>query len=213
VNSAAPPRALWVVSDGAAGNENQALALANALGGPSRTLRVAPAAPWRWFAPRWVPHTTHALGLDLAPPWPELAIGCGRQGALALRTLARVSGGATRTVQILDPRINPAAFDLVIVPTHDRLRGANVIVTRGALHAIDADHLAQARRDWPQLGEHPAPRIAVLLGGPNAALKLDPNYWRGLATGLGHWITHDGGSLRPTRRTGRGASCASARSG
>lgn len=185
----------WLLSDGKAGNVRQVTALAAALGVSAQAFELRVAAPWRWFSPRWVPGSLGALGISAAPPWPELAIGCGRQGALALRTLRRLAGGATRTVQILDPRIAPAAFDLVIVPTHDALRAPNVLVTPGALHPIDDAWLARARRDWPELGALPRPRTAVLLGGSNQALRLDREYWRGLANTLGTWLHRDAGSL------------------
>ena len=175
----APPAAsapsTWVLTDGAAGNEKQALALCAALGREPRVFRVSPRAPWRWFAPRWVPGDPRAIDRALQPPWPTLAIGCGRQGALALRTLRTASGGATRTVQILDPRIDPRGFDLVIVPAHDALRGDNVLVARGALHAVDDAWLAQARHDFASFAALPSPRTAVLLGGRNSALEHDRN--------------------------------------
>lgn len=185
----------WVLSDGAAGNEKQALALAHALGREATALRLEPRAPWRWFAPHWLPPRSGAFGLALAPPWPALAIGCGRQAALALRWLKRASDGQTRTIQILDPRIDTNQFDLVIAPSHDELRGTNVITARGALHEIDTAFLARARLEWAPLGALPGPRTAVLLGGSNRALSLNQRYWRGLATKLGHWLHRDGGSL------------------
>jgi uncharacterized protein len=193
-NGASAP--VWVLSDGTPGNEKQALALASALApAPPHRLRIDTRVPWRWFAPRWIPRDAGALGLTLSPPWPALAIACGRQGALGLRLLRRLSGGAVRTVQILDPRIDPRAFDLVVTPQHDALRGDNVITTQGALHAVDAAWLERARLDWPQLGALPGPRTALLLGGSNAALTLDQDYWRALASRIGMWLTRDGGSL------------------
>src|SRR5690606_32833239 len=122
-----PTDQCWVLSDGAAGNEKQALALAHALGFRPRVFTLATRAPWRWFAPRLLPGARHAFGVEfsnaLNGPWPPLAIGCGRQAALATRCIRRESNGAVRTVQILDPRIDPAHFDLVIAPRHDGLTG------------------------------------------------------------------------------------------
>jgi mitochondrial fission protein ELM1 len=191
------PGSTWVLSDGAAGNENQARALASALGATPEVFRLRTRAPWRWFAPRWVPANLHAYSIDAAAPWPALAIGCGRQAALALRTLKRLSP-STRTVQILDPRIDPSAFDLIIAPAHDRLAGPNVIATRGAVHGVDASWLARARVEFAPLGALPGPRTSLLLGGSTGALHLDRKYWRGLAAKLGHWLTRDGGSLLVT---------------
>lgn len=193
--SAAAAASTWLLTDGAAGNRRQAEALAAALGREAYAPALATRAPWRWFAPHWVPGSIRALGLPPPARWPTLAIGCGRQGALALLALRRLSGGATRTVQILDPRVAPQGFDLVVVPAHDALRGPNVIVTRGALNPVDDEWLAQARRDWPAFGALPSPRTAVLLGGSNRALQIDERYWRALATRLGQWLQRDGGSL------------------
>ena len=197
------PSTIWVLTDGAAGNEKQALALASALEREAICHRVAPRPPWRWFAPRWLPTDAAALGLEIRAPWPDLAIGCGRQGALALRWLTRASNGVTKTVQILDPRIDPQHFDLVVTPEHDRLRGPNVLVTHGALNQIDAAALARAKLEWARLGALPGPRTVLLLGGSNRALALNEKYWRGLAGKLGHWLHRDGGSLLVTssRRT------------
>lgn len=193
--NAATEASVWLLTDGAAGNRRQAEALAAALGAKASSPALQPRAPWRWFAPHWVPGSLRALGLPASATWPHLAIGCGRQGALALRTLRRLSGGTTRTVQILDPRVDPRGFDLVVVPAHDAVRGTNVIVTHGALNPVDDAWLAQARRDWPALEALPSPRTAVLLGGSNRALQLDERYWRALALRLGQWLQRDGGSL------------------
>src|SRR6476620_7013797 len=80
---------------------------------------LRPRAPWRWVAPRTWPATEHACGPDfthaLNKP-PRVAIGCGRQAALATRLL-RVRGA--RVVQILDPRLPPESWDVVVAPEHD----------------------------------------------------------------------------------------------
>ena len=159
---------VWALSDGRAGNSRQAEALARAVAGPGgevRTLVLAPRAPWRWWAPRLLPGSGRAFGagLDalLAAP-PALAIGCGRHAALATRLL-RSRG--TRVVQILDPRLDPRHWDLVVVPAHDALRGANVLPMQGSVHPVDDAWLAAARAAHPAIGQPPSPRMAVLVGG------------------------------------------------
>ena len=193
----------WAISDGAAGNERQAVALARAVGGGEpRVLRLAARAPWRWFSPRVVMGSRHAFGAEFARqvrgPWPKVAIGCGRQAALALQLLRLASDGACRTVQILDPRIEPDQFDLVVAPAHDGLHEDNVVVTRGSLHDIDDAWLERARVQWPRLVQLPGPRTVLLLGGSNRAMELDEAYWRALAQRLGEWLMRDGGSLLVT---------------
>src|SRR5690606_22914976 len=143
----ADPAALWVLSDGRAGNLRQAAALATAMGiDVARNWTLDARAPWRWASPRRLPGARHAFGSAfaraLATP-PALAIGCGRQAALATRLL-REAGA--RTVQVLDPRLDPVHWDLVVVPGHDRLRGPNVLTLSGSLHPVDDLWLAQGRR-------------------------------------------------------------------
>jgi len=195
------------LSDGAAGNENQARAVAAALAPQLDVLQLEPRAPWRWFAPRRIPASRHAFGRDftarLEPPWPQIAVGCGRQAALATRLLGDASGGQCRSVQILDPRIDPAHFDLVIAPQHDGLVGDNVIQTLGSLNAIDDRWLEQARQAFAQFASLPAPRYALLLGGSTRALKLDRAYWDALVARLSTRLRAEGASLMLTssRRT------------
>lgn len=194
---------IWAISDGAAGNERQAVSLARAVGeSEPRVLRIQARVPWKWFSPRIVTGSHLAFGGEFAAllrgPLPRVAVGCGRQAALALQLLRRQSNGACRTVQILDPRIEPEEFDIVVAPAHDGLHEDNVVVTRGSLHDIDDAWLAHARAAWPRFGTLPSPRTVVLLGGSNRAMQLDEPYWRALATRLGQWLTRDGGSLLVT---------------
>ncbi|WP_300618255.1 mitochondrial fission ELM1 family protein [Dokdonella sp.] len=189
----------WAISDGAAGNENQCLALARALGFEPRVLRVRLRQPWDAFAPRLTIAAASAIrdadGAPLAPPWPDLAIGCGRRAALVTRSLRGWSGGRCFTVQILDPRIDSRAFDLVIAPQHDGIAGANVVRSIGALNAVDAGWLAAGRARFADLSQLPAPRTAVLVGGSNRAQKLDAAYFDALLERLAARREADGGSF------------------
>lgn len=195
---------VWVLSDGAAGNENPALALGHRLGEVERIVRLQPLWPWRWVAPRALPLADRAFGagfaeaLQAAPP--DLAVGCGRQAALATRLLRR---RGTRVIQLLAPRLDPRHWDLVVAPSHDALRGENVIQTLGSLHAVDARWLAEGRAAWPALGELPSPRTLLLLGGPTAAAPLGPDEWQRISATLQQWLQRDGGSLlvSSSRRT------------
>ncbi|MEO8012466.1 MAG: ELM1/GtrOC1 family putative glycosyltransferase, partial [Dokdonella sp.] len=163
----------WVISDGAAGNERQALALSSALQVSARVLRIDIDAPWRWCAPRLLLGARDAIHdrqrVPIAPPWPSIAIGCGRSAALLVRGLRRWSAGSCFSVQILDPRINPKHFDIVVAPRHDGLRGNNVITTLGALNAVDARWLADGKSRFSAFGALPAPRTTVLVGASHAA--------------------------------------------
>lgn len=200
---------IWAVSDGRAGNARQALALADAVAaGIQATVdecRLTPRLPWRLLAPRMAPGSAGAFGGDFMrklAATPALAIGCGRQAALATR-LVRARGA--KCVQILDPRLDPSHWDLVVAPEHDGLAGGNVITTLGSLHPVDDAWLAAARARFASFAGLPRPRTAVLLGGPTRHARFDRMAFEVLASKLEVALARDGGSvlLTASRRTPR----------
>lgn len=190
----------WVVTDGRAGNDRQALALAEALGLPFRHLVLGLRAPWSWFAPRLLPGGRFALPAPqrrgvVVPPWPAVIVGCGRAAAYYTRLVRELSEGGTYAVQILDPRLDPARWDTVIAPRHDGLDGANVLRPLGSLNPVDEAWLAEGREVCPAFGDLPQPRVAVLIGGPRKGIAIDAAYADALAARLVAQQQRDGGSL------------------
>ncbi|MFT3790215.1 MAG: mitochondrial fission ELM1 family protein [Rudaea sp.] len=196
-----------VVTDGAAGNERQALSLALGLRVSPRMLRIALRAPWRWIGPGFVRGASLSIlrwqWKTLSSPWPALAIGCGRHAAVIVRALREASGGATFAVQILDPRIDPAHFDVVVAPRHDGLDGDNVVQTMGSLNPVDDAWLADAKVEFSTLQQLPRPRTALLVGGLRHGLDMDEAWLAALIARLERWRERDGGSMLITtsRRT------------
>jgi mitochondrial fission protein ELM1 len=115
--------------------------------------------------------------------------------ALFTRMLRGLSDGDCYTVQILDPRIDPAEWDMVIAPQHDRVEGANVLQPLGSLNSVDDEWLADGRDACPDFADLPQPRVGVLLGGPRKGLVLDADYASALAARLLERQRREGGSL------------------
>lgn len=191
------------VHDGRAGNRRQALALATALNPDAGECVLMPKAPWRWLAPRRLPLDSHAFGPAfgaLLRQAPGIAIGCGRQAALATRVL-RARGW--KTVQILDPRLPSRHWDRVVAPAHDALHGDNVLVLTGSLNPVDETWLAAGRVAFPQFGSLPAPRIGVLVGGPTRHAPWTTDDARSAFARIAAQARASGGSVLATasRRT------------
>ncbi len=198
-----PTPDLRALHDGRAGNARQALALAHALDNRAAETVLAPRAPWRWLAPRRLPGAGNAFGPAFRAACetpPRLAIGCGRQAALATRLL-RARGG--KAVQILDPRIDARHWDIVVAPAHDGLRGGNVITTLGSLHPVDDDYLLRAIAAFPALAALPAPHSVLLVGGPTRHAPLDDAGFDALLQRLAAQARAEGGSFSAiaSRRT------------
>lgn len=204
---ALPNSACWIVTDGAAGNERQAQALAQAMQVEANIVRASLRGPWAWFAPRLRAGLRLGAGAQLRrhlrSPWPALVIGCGRASALVARWLRHASDGKTYAIQILDPRIDAKQFDLVIAPRHDALAGANVIQSIGALNAVDENWLADGLARFPNLAQLPQPRTTVLIGGPRRGLDMDEVWFDAFLARINALVGRDGGSVlvSTSRRT------------
>jgi mitochondrial fission protein ELM1 len=165
----------WIISDGKAGHEAQALGVAEALGLRLEIKRVAPRG-WRRALAPWAPVGARERfgqpGSAFAPPWPEVAIAIGRLTIPYLRALRRAAGLRTYTVVLLDPKTGPGTADLIWVPEHDARRGPNVITTLLPPHRFSPARLAELRAQPPPdflVGE--GEKLAVLLGGPNGDFR------------------------------------------
>ena len=169
---------VWVMHDGKAGMASQALGLAEATGFPFVEKSLTVRAPWAYLPPQlWLaPLAAVSDGeLPLRPPWPNVVIGCGRNTAAPALAIRRLSGGRTIAAQIQDPRLGRGAFDLMVVPEHDHLRGPRVITSKGALNRVTQEKLAEAAQRFPELADLPRPILGVLIGGANRAYSLGVN--------------------------------------
>ena len=168
------PLNVWAVTEGHIGTENQARGVAEALigDGPGAIVvkRIALRAPWRWMPPALWPAPLMAVASDsdpLAPPWPDVLISCGRRAAAPNLAVRKRSGGATLSVHIQRPYMPSDRFDLVVVPRHDNLHGANVHITRAAVHRITPERLIRGRRDAGLRTDPARHAVTVLIGGSN----------------------------------------------
>jgi mitochondrial fission protein ELM1 len=175
---------VWAVSDGRAGNAIQARAVAQALGETSRWMRIAhingtghrdgpltltPHPPWTFLPPGKWPAPRLALPMaqssQLMAPWPNVWIGAGRRTAPYSRVMREWSGGESLIVHILDPRIEPSEFDILVAPAHDEVDGDNVISTIGSPAYFAPDAIEEAGQAFADLADERGKSAIVVLGG------------------------------------------------
>ncbi|MGA2792942.1 MAG: mitochondrial fission ELM1 family protein [Roseiarcus sp.] len=167
-----------VLSSGKAGHEANARGVAEALGAPYAVRVVAPRAlfarlsPYGPLDPKDRPGRAGSI---FARPFPHIVIACGRVTVPYIRAIKRAAGEHVFTVFLQDPRHSRARMDLIWAPDHDGLAGGNVMSTLTSPHPFSAARLAAARAaPDPRIVALPAPRAAVILGGPSGAHDFAP---------------------------------------
>ncbi len=199
---------IWVLLDGTPGHANQALGVAEKLGGPFEIKNLS------YTAAAKLPNIVKGASLlgisnesrkTLAPPWPDLVIGAGRKVAPAARYIKRQSGGKCRIAQLMWPGFPTADFDLIAVPEHDGIApGGNIMVTLGAPHRLTRELLEREARIWESAVSHlPKPRIALLAGGDTKKGTFTEAHARELGRMASRMAQEAGGALLVTtsRRT------------
>ena len=195
-------RSVWCVTDGTIGMRSQTQALARIMKWAQystfRDVVVAPHPLLRHLPRlgRWAPNLP--LVKDQIGPlanikkikdYPGIIVTCGRRMAgisLALKARAGQTGTDIKTIHLQDPRLDPAFFDMLIVPQHDRVRGDNVIVTKAALNRLSYSHTSASPSTVPhQWRSATSPRVAVLIGGDNRRYKIS----NGMATHMAQQLT------------------------
>lgn len=212
------PLIVWVVSDGRAGIQNQALGLAEAVARLTPAEIAVQTVRWRPAFDRLPSALKHPAMLapgSLDPravtEWPDLWIATGRASLPLSARVRGWSGGQTFVVQTQDPRWRNDAYDLIVAPAHDGLSGANVLSITGSPHRITPQRLAEAAPAFAdRLAPLPRPRVAVMVGGASAAFDLPPEHAADLAERIAAAVRAADGSLLLTysRRTPEAAKTA-----
>jgi mitochondrial fission protein ELM1 len=189
-----------IISEPYAGLQAQALGLAGAAGLAPDLQVLTPRAPWDLFSARLWPAPLARVAAGRLQSRPEVLISAGGVGA----AVAAAQRPRPLLVHIQHPRMNPQKFDVVVVARHDALTGANVLVTRTALHQVTPARLAAAAEIWrPRLKTLPRPLVACLIGGSNGRFRLDEAVAGGLAEQFSAMMRSDkvGLAITPSRRT------------
>ena len=199
----------WIISDGKTGNDVQTRGVFDALRLEYEVKRVAPAGHLAGAvavgARSARPSASARRRANSIRPGPSSPSAIGRLTTPYIRRLKQLAGLATYTIILQNPKVSLRTADLFWVPEHDTRRGANVITTLTAPHSFTAAAPAAscARPCRPTSPRCPAPRVAVLLGGPNGDYRYTPG--RARAPGRGAAIARRGSGaglmITPSRRT------------
>lgn len=164
-NTALPAKALaWIVSDGRRGIENQPLGLGEALA------RQLVSHDCTLDLDTVHVHKDGRVSLPSTPP--DLWLGCGRAALKQARRHRRIFP-STYFVYVQDPRHSHDLFDLIIAPSHDRLRHDRAIAMLGSPNRVTPDRLREVEPDFVEaIAALPDKKAAVLIGGPSKRFRM-----------------------------------------
>lgn len=159
---------VWALLGSHRGDNNQVLALAEALGLPfeEKWLRYN---RLRRLQPKLLGASLASVAADdraqLEGSPPDLTISTGHRSVPVVRALKERSGGVMRSVHLGYPRISPSHFDLVVpTPEYPVPEAVNVVRIPFALSPYGAREVEPSDRDL--LAAFPRPRRLFLIGGP-----------------------------------------------
>ena len=165
---------IWVLLGHRTGDNNQLLALAEALRLPfeTRTLHFNPLRvlhPWLGASRLSL---NRASGHTIGPPWPDLIIGIGWRSVAAARWICKMNGGRTKLVRLGNPRGAADRFDLIITtPQYPVEDAPNVLrLPLGMSRFREAPPPTERERSF--LDRLPRPHRLMAVGGPAKYFSL-----------------------------------------
>tara|TARA_Y100000590_G_scaffold235899_1_gene265652 strand:+ start:2320 stop:3321 length:1002 start_codon:yes stop_codon:yes gene_type:complete len=175
---------IWILTDGKAGTENQCIGLAEAMEMPYTIKRIKLRKYVKFFSANilksfFIIKKTHLKLLYqnwniLNEPYPAILIAAGKATVAASIAIRKKSNQKTFVVQLLNPRVNPTLFDIVVPHIHDKIYGKNVFPTRGAINRVNNKLLEKELKNFiSDFSNIPKPSIAILIGGNSKHYKLD----------------------------------------
>ncbi|HEV2595584.1 MAG TPA: ELM1/GtrOC1 family putative glycosyltransferase [Sphingomicrobium sp.] len=167
---------VWALLGARAGDNDQVIALAEALGSPF-TAKPLHYNALQALGPRLLGSSLASLRLAsreslMQDPPPDLTISTGHRSVAVVRALRLRSGGQMRSIHLGFPRVSPAEFDLVIttpqyaIGDHPNVLRIPYALTRTVTDRNDEGSIAK-------LESLPSPKRLLIVGGPTLFWNLD----------------------------------------
>jgi hypothetical protein len=95
----------------------------------------------------------------------DLVISCGRKSVIP-SIFFKKKNKKVFTIHVQNPKVRFNNFDLIVVPEHDKLKGENIITSKGTIHYITRSEIEKAKSYL--LDKIQSEKIvSLILGGPN----------------------------------------------
>ena len=154
-----------LLTQGMHGMVSQVEGLAKALKISFKHQKIKLKPLWNLIPPKFTPISENLL-INKFVCDSKIIISCGRKSVIPSIALKKRFGKEIFNIHIQDPKVSFKHFDLIISPEHDKIRGDNVIMTKGAIHYLAKKEITDNSK-YLNLEKEKKQIVAFIIGGPN----------------------------------------------
>ena len=121
---------------------------------------------WKLLPPKITPVTNFVFQNQLNYEF-NIVISCGRKSVIPSIYLKNKLKNKIMNIHIQDPKVSLSNFDFVVVPEHDKIKGENVLTSKGAIHYLTIDELDQNENYLKKRINTQKKIVSFIIGGPN----------------------------------------------
>ena len=173
-----PDPSILILTDGKMGDLAPCRGIARRLTAAERITARVVQPSWFWalplpFLPAQPADRPGRDGSMFDGPAPDIVLASGRRTIPYCRTWHATREDKRPLIVFLkDPRHSRGIFDLIWIPSHDAVTGANVMTTDTSPHGFDDDALESARVSARiRFADLPAPFTGIILGGNSKSVR------------------------------------------
>jgi len=121
---------------------------------------------WKMIPPKFTPISQNVYKKITDTDF-NVIISCGRKSVIPSIHLKNISNKKVFNIHIQDPKVNFNHFDFIVAPEHDKIKGQNVINTKGAIHYLAENEIIENKdylNSFIKVDERKI--LALIMGGP-----------------------------------------------
>ena len=128
--------------------------------------KIELSAFWKLLSPKITPVRNFVFKNKFEHDF-NIVISCGRKSVIPSIYLKKKFKNKIINIHIQDPKVSLNNFDFIVVPEHDGLTGKNVLTTKGAIHYLTNEELAQNESYLKSKIDNQKKIVSFIIGGPN----------------------------------------------
>ena len=161
-----------LLTEGMHGMISQVEGLANAMGLDFIHEKIEINNFWKILPPKITPVQNFVFKNQLNHEF-NIVISCGRKSVIPSIYLKKKLKNKIINIHIQNPKVSLNNFDFVVVPEHDKIKGKNVLHTKGAIHYLTNYEIDQNEKYLKSKIDNKKKIVSFIIGGPNKYYNYD----------------------------------------